>query len=231
MAITSLSLPRASIAPDDLQIVQELVRRNGGRGLQANKVRRALNRQPGRCTWCGGAVGRGRRLWCGQWCVQEFSLLCSWPFIRQRVEGRDQGVCAACGLDTGLLRRMWRRACRPSGNWTPNGRHHSSLDEKEAVRDYLRSIGFRDPVRSFWDADHIQPVCEGGLNDMANLRTLCVPCHRAETKRLSARRAARRKEEQKCIAELTTDILHGLGRAKFKSIAEDLTKGKELKNA
>ena len=35
-----------------------------------------------------------------------------------------------------------------------------------------------------WDADHILPVIEGGGEcDLANLRTLCLKCHRARHRR------------------------------------------------
>lgn len=44
-----------------------------------------------------------------------------------------------------------------------------------------------------WDADHIVPVIEGGSNDLTNLRTLCIPCHAAETAALARRRADQRR--------------------------------------
>lgn len=45
-----------------------------------------------------------------------------------------------------------------------------------------------------FEVDHIVAVVEGGTGDRSNLRVLCVPCHKAETKALAARRAeARRK--------------------------------------
>ncbi len=47
-----------------------------------------------------------------------------------------------------------------------------------------------------WEADHIIPVIEGGANGPANMRTLCLGCHRGETAKLAARRAARRRAEK-----------------------------------
>jgi 5-methylcytosine-specific restriction protein A len=45
-----------------------------------------------------------------------------------------------------------------------------------------------------WEVDHIIPLIEGGkLCDPANLRTLCRPCHKEETKALAARLAAARR--------------------------------------
>jgi 5-methylcytosine-specific restriction endonuclease McrA len=42
--------------------------------------------------------------------------------------------------------------------------------------------------KSLWDADHITPVAEGGGEcDLANLRTLCLTCHRQQTGALRAR--------------------------------------------
>jgi 5-methylcytosine-specific restriction endonuclease McrA len=40
----------------------------------------------------------------------------------------------------------------------------------------------------FWQADHIFAVAEGGgSTGLDNLRTLCTPCHSAETEQLLAR--------------------------------------------
>jgi hypothetical protein len=40
----------------------------------------------------------------------------------------------------------------------------------------------------FWQADHIFAVAEGGgSTGLDNLRTLCTPCHSAETEKLLAR--------------------------------------------
>ena len=47
-----------------------------------------------------------------------------------------------------------------------------------------------------WEMDHQVPLVEGGLNEMANLRTLCVPCHRAETACLRKRLALHRRQSR-----------------------------------
>lgn len=49
--------------------------------------------------------------------------------------------------------------------------------------------GFKTRMRkSLWDADHIVPVVEGGGEcDLANIRTLCVRCHRTVTAALRER--------------------------------------------
>lgn len=41
-------------------------------------------------------------------------------------------------------------------------------------------------------ADHIVPVAEGGQDELDNVQTLCVPCHRPKTQAEAARGRARR---------------------------------------
>ncbi len=99
----------------------------------------------GLCRWCGGAVPKGRRSWCGDGCVNE--VLALYPSeLRRGAELRDEGKCALCGAQGGA-----------------------------------------------WEADHTVPLCEGGLNLLSNIRTLCRACHLSETRALTARRVARRK--------------------------------------
>jgi hypothetical protein len=52
---------------------------------------------------------------------------------------------------------------------------------------------------SWWEADHIVPVVEGGgqPKTLDAYRTLCWGCHRAETKALRARLAERKRTQQK----------------------------------
>lgn len=42
--------------------------------------------------------------------------------------------------------------------------------------------------KSWWEADHILPVVEGGDSNLENMRTLCIPCHRNVTAALRERR-------------------------------------------
>jgi len=95
---------------------------------------------------------------------------------RWHVEQRDKGVCAKCGWDLGKLERAIRL------RWW--------------LRRYLlKRFGLYGHT-ALWEMDHIVPVSEGGgvapdmsyEEVMANLRTLCVPCHKAETAALAARR-------------------------------------------
>jgi hypothetical protein len=57
---------------------------------------------------------------------------------------------------------------------------------RQFLKEWKLNEGWR---RSFWDADHVIPVAEGGGEcDLANMRTLCLKCHRAATGELRVRR-------------------------------------------
>mmetsp|Transcript_18394 Transcript_18394/g.28690 ORF Transcript_18394/g.28690 Transcript_18394/m.28690 type:complete len:244 (-) Transcript_18394:849-1580(-) len=72
-------------------------------------------------------------------------------------------------------------------------------DRLEVVWDLLKKQGFtaaynnRENLKKikaghFWQADHVTAVAEGGgLCNLDNIRTLCTPCHNAETKELMKR--------------------------------------------
>jgi 5-methylcytosine-specific restriction endonuclease McrA len=123
------------------------------------------NRLP--CRWCGAEVAGRRRTFCGDTCVHEWKLRTDPCYLREQVFLRDRGVCAVCGVDTEALRKEKRK-----------------LDYR-ARRQFEKDWGSR---RSLWDADHIVPVVEGGGEcGLANMRTLCLKCHRMVTTELRMR--------------------------------------------
>jgi 5-methylcytosine-specific restriction endonuclease McrA len=75
--------------------------------------------------------------------------------------------------------------------WSPRVR--SAMDKRIAS---MRDEGWNAHRRSsWWEADHIVPVVEGGGQcGIENYRTLCVRCHWKVTRELRARLAAKRKE-------------------------------------
>jgi 5-methylcytosine-specific restriction protein A len=90
-------------------------------------------------------------------------------YLREQVFARDRGVCAACGVDAEALRKNKRKL------------------DYAARKQFEKEWGLR---RHLWDADHIVPVVEGGGEcDLANVRTLCLKCHRAATTALRQRLA------------------------------------------
>ena len=125
------------------------------------------------CRWCELEVlSRRRRTFCSAFCVHQWRLRSDPGYLREQVFARDRGVCAACGADTVAIYAALRRA--------------RGVARAAALRFFgMETITSR---RSLWDADHIVPVAEGGgLCDLDNLRTLCVPCHREATRKLRER--------------------------------------------
>ncbi len=131
----------------------------------------------GTCRWCGEAIvheagekagqPNRRRRW-HEACLAHYKQ--SDPReARRRVRKRDRGRCAACGVDPSALRRTLRGP---------------------GLRKRLVERGFR-ARGSLWEVDHIVPLVDGGGHELANLQTLCTPCHRTKTAREARARAAR----------------------------------------
>jgi 5-methylcytosine-specific restriction enzyme A len=126
------------------------------------------------CRWCDLEVPKGRATFCSAWCVEEWRLRSDPGFLRERVLERDRGICAACGIDCVQVERQLKRLRGAA-------RLKAQLDW--GLRGHTR--------KSLWDADHIVPVVEGGGEcDLANIRTLCLKCHRLTTAELRERRRA-----------------------------------------
>jgi hypothetical protein len=119
------------------------------------------------CRWCSLEVPAGRQTFCSSYCVHEWKLRSDPGYLRDKVFERDRGICALCGADTLSLRK-----------------HKRKLGYAERLA-FEHEWGRR---KTLWDADHIVPVAEGGGEcDLANMRTLCLPCHRRATAELRAR--------------------------------------------
>lgn len=135
------------------------------RSLETGENGRAL------CRWCNLEAPPGRRTFCSEYCVHEWRLRSDPGYLRDCVFQRDRGVCAMCGLDT-VAEFAHLKRLRGAGR---------------AAR--LAGWGLKPGARrSLWDADHIIPVVEGGGEcDLANIRTLCLRCHRNATAALRER--------------------------------------------
>jgi 5-methylcytosine-specific restriction protein A len=149
------------------------------------------------CRWCQTEVSPPRRTFCSDACVHEHSMRTSSTYVRRVLFERDHGRCALCGVDTAdALRELQalRRAML-------GGRPGTVTAARDAYLAAFARLGIPmarfDGVRypELWDADHIVPVVEGGGEcDLANYRTLCIPCHQRETAALATRRAQQRRD-------------------------------------
>lgn len=143
------------------------------------------SRGRGVCRICGKLFGDRRRTICSPECDHLYSSLPeSWDQVRRQVFQRDGGICQLCGMDVGKLQRIVDAACRQE-------RRHRGWGGVTDTRRYVaRLLGFRPSGTSFWECDHTGPVCEHGpAESLDQLRTLCVPCHKAETAKLRRRLA------------------------------------------
>jgi len=129
------------------------------------------------CAWCENELGPRRRVWCADRCANAFWDSATWRGLRAQVAKRDRGVCRVCRVDCRALRRTYA-ALAPS-------------ERAAFARRY--DVPKRRARKTWWDADHIVSIAEGGRNELVNLRTLCIRCHKAETKGLAGRRAVARR--------------------------------------
>ncbi len=143
------------------------------------------------CRTCATEVPKGRRTFCGDECADDWAVRNSPSLMRQRVFKRDRGVCALCGVDSAHLGKTLQTEWR----WLKLA---TTDQQRKARAEFRREYRWFFARRTYWDADHIVPVVEGGGEcSMANIRTLCVPCHQRVTKDLARRRASRRRQQRR----------------------------------
>lgn len=189
----------------------------GGRGRRILPTKRMPLVECAKCGWniprsryrktcakCGGSMPPkppflcrlcdepcpGRRLsWCSDECFDAYSLATDSAMLRRWTFERDKGICAACGLDCMALRKAAECMSERYGSleW--------AKARTAAMRGILRDNGFNAPWHgtsacpSLWDADHIEPLDEGGSWELTNVQTLCQPCHKRKTAAQASRRA------------------------------------------
>lgn len=171
----------------------------------------------GLCAWCWTPVPKGRRRWCSDRCssaaVHEYLILKGHSdTVRAAVFKRDRGVCARCGKDTELERRV-RIETRELWRWLARRKFEEDVRagflkqvqlwqvrevaDRAVNADLLRTFGTFNVYGHAWEANHIVPVVEGGGGcGLQGYETLCIPCHRLDTAALAARRAALRRAQK-----------------------------------
>lgn len=140
--------------------------------------------QGNRCAYCGGKLSRAslakevQSTYCSRECAENGRLkrggMYSSSQVRQQVFALEGGVCRLCGINThALFTRIL--ALKPAERLNALCNANWKLPKSAKALDRL----LMEPKEGdFWNADHINPVVEGGGGcDLDNLRTLCVPCH------------------------------------------------------
>lgn len=160
------------------------------------------------CRWCGTETQPPRNSYCSDRCRMELEIQAHYRVAAYLIADRDQWECQICGLDILNLAKIVGQL-GPCASWPRwrvlaggrlvqdprRGQHHHPGLHSSWVG-WLRERGFDDVTkRRMWDIDHIVPLAEGGPNDSTNLRTLCRPCHKGETRELQRKMAEQRRRK------------------------------------
>jgi 5-methylcytosine-specific restriction protein A len=130
------------------------------------------------CRQCGRECANNRRTFCGKKCVHEWKLRSSPTYVRSQLRKRDKGVCASCHLNTRELKKAFELLDHLTWRYGPG----PEIPEVKPILDELRRALKAKGRTSFWDADHIKAVVEGGGEcGLDNYQTLCIWCHRQKS--------------------------------------------------
>jgi 5-methylcytosine-specific restriction endonuclease McrA len=112
------------------------------------------------CAWCGAALPKRRRTWCSDRCSGAFWTNHWWTLARRAAKKRDRYRCTRCGE---------RAPKRNSPDW-----RLLRKTKRVEVNHIVQARGA-----------HVRLSC---LHHLTNLETLCVTCHKEQTKRQAAAR-------------------------------------------
>lgn len=142
-----------------------------------------LNKQ---CRLCHKPLKGRQTSWCSKACGWE-----AWHQIQLRrgsskdarllVKRRDNEICANCGRDCALIKRIFDHAGISILKyvWADRSLHPYYM--------IMRYFGFT-PLKHTWESNHIMAVADGGEHILENLETLCIPCHKQVTKQQNEER-------------------------------------------
>lgn len=154
---------------------------------------------------CGETIKPPRRVWVSDDCRLDWLSHNYMAWARPACGRRDGYVCQMCGIDCEALeselRHLYRRAIR--GGY----RRFGTMDAWNALLAELQ-LTPHEACNQLWQADHIIPQCEDGPDDVDNLRTLCLWCHKVESRKLAARRAEERRQARIALADQMPLFVH-----------------------
>ncbi len=164
-------------------------------GLLHPKIPRSYMSKLTHCVRCAAPVPKGRQRYCSPDCsVRHVNKRPIGYVVRKMLRERDGCVCALCGINASKKRDQFY-----AKRW-------DAMKRKERFDAIATAKKLGIPpaflkirrMRSWWDADHIQPIVLGGGNcGLDNFRTLCVPCHIEVTNMLRAELARKRRQSLK----------------------------------
>lgn len=161
---------------------------------------KTLPRVKGECRVCSAPIPPVRRSFCSDPCRDLYYLATASDFLRFKVYARDHGVCAGCTQDCDdLERQVWgfstmQKMPRRKQHRDAITRHHRERAEmsKELIKLGFMRLVSNHPV-TLWEADHIEPLVDGGGFGLDNVQTLCQACHIEKTADEAHWRAKRKK--------------------------------------
>lgn len=102
-------------------------------------------------------------------------------YVREKLFEKEKGVCQQCGINTEAEKLRLKIAAQRTATETGE-------DYKALWRNLAKEAGWPPVDRTWWEADHIVAVAEGGgLCGLEGYQTLCIKCHKEDTANLRHR--------------------------------------------
>lgn len=154
-----------------------------------------LPKKSGKCRWCGLPIdeltmfGKKRLLW-HRACELEFQIITMPDVARTELFKRDKGICASCGEDWSDRYRFAKGAeCM----------HGFDRDEQGFYRStevLWISLWHNDHIVPLWKVVHMPPLKRLAYFTLANMQTLCTPCHQQKCSDEAAEKAKYDRRER-----------------------------------
>ena len=168
------------------------------------------------CRQCSEEVSAGRRTFCSEACVHDWKCRTDPTYQKQQVLKRDKGICVDCGRDCVADQEELKKAllrCEHYYQYYDRSTHRyvrispeMRKEAEEKVASIREEYSAHRSRTTLWDMEHSKPVVEGGGEcGLDNLLTCCIPCHKARTKALAAKRARERREKARLASDPLAD--------------------------
>ena len=141
---------------------------------------RDLPRIKGVCAWCRGKGRQGMK-YCSEDCHDEADIRSNGTIAAKHVHQRDGAICSRCGIDTNIIAKAYRDIVY---SYSRTIGLHFDLSLSKKWLEQWGPWGRHGYYDHFSEVHHIVPVHKGGgCCGIENLETLCVICHKEETRK------------------------------------------------